>query len=116
MRGFQSFSKVLRGLQRFREVFERVSEIFERFSEVLSETFQRQISSQRLSVLLPLILLPLELSPKALAVHFSRSTFRIFVFFAWGRGRGSPRRRRGGGFVENSRGVSQVFRGCRFTP
>ena len=44
----------------FSEFFERFSEIFERFSEVLSETLSE---AERLSVLLPLIVLPLELSP-----------------------------------------------------
>ena len=55
MRGFQSF---LRGVQRFRSS-QRPSE--------------RQISSRRLSVLLPLIALPLELSPTTYVLRFGLS-------------------------------------------
>ena len=76
----EGFQRFLRGLERFLEVF-RDFERFQRFLEVLRDFFrgfqrflrgfqrssqrpsQRQISSQRLSVLLPLIVLPLELSP-----------------------------------------------------
>ena len=53
-RGFERFSEVLRGFQRFLRGFQRSSQ----------RPSQRQISSQRLSVLLPLIVLPLELSPR----------------------------------------------------
>ena len=53
--------------QRFLEVLRDFSEVFRDFLEVfrgpLRDPSQRQISSQRLSVLLPLIVLPLELSP-----------------------------------------------------
>ena len=51
MRGFQSF---LRGFSEFFRGFQRSSQ----------RPSQRQISSQRLSVLLPLIVLPLELSSR----------------------------------------------------
>ena len=45
-------------------MFERFSEILQRFSEVLSETPLRgRFPSQRLSVLLPIFVLPLELAP-----------------------------------------------------
>ena len=59
-RGFQRFSEVLRGFQRFLRGFQSFLRGFQRSSQRPS---QRQISSQRLSVLLPLIVLPLELSP-----------------------------------------------------
>ena len=59
-RGFQRFSEVLRGFQRFLRGFQRFLRGFQRSSQRPS---QRQICSQRLSVLLPLIVLPLELSP-----------------------------------------------------
>ena len=60
-RGFERFSEVLRGFKRFLRGFQRFFRGFRRSSQRPS---QRQISSQRLSVLLPLIVLPLELSPK----------------------------------------------------
>ena len=56
--GFQRISEV------FRQGFQRFSEIFQLFSEVFSETLSEADLPQRLSVLLPLIVLPLELSPK----------------------------------------------------
>ena len=60
----EGFSELFRGFQRFSEIFQRFSEIFQRSSEVLSETLsEARFPSQRLSVLLPLIVLPLELSP-----------------------------------------------------
>ena len=59
-RGFERFSEVLRGFQSFLRGFQRFLRGFQRSSQRPS---QRQISSQRLSVLLPLIVLPLELSP-----------------------------------------------------
>ena len=59
-RGFERFSEVLRGFQSFLRGFQRFFRGFQRSSQRSS---QRQISSQRLSVLLPLIVLPLELSP-----------------------------------------------------
>ena len=43
--------------------FQRFSEIFQSFSEVLSETLSEADFPQTLSVLFPLIVLPLELSP-----------------------------------------------------
>ena len=51
--GLRGFSEVFRGFQRCLRAFQRSSH----------GPSQRQISSQRLSVLLPLIVLPLELSP-----------------------------------------------------
>ena len=57
MRGFERF---LRGFQRFLRGFQRFLRGFQRSSQRPSE---RQISSERLSVFLPLIVLPLELSP-----------------------------------------------------
>ena len=59
-RGFERFSEFLRGFQSFLRGFQRFLRGFQRSSQRPS---QRQISSQRLSVLLPLIVLPLELSP-----------------------------------------------------
>ena len=61
-RGFERFSEVLRGFQSFLRGFQRFWRGFQRSSQRPS---QRQISSQRLSVLLPLIVLPLELSPSS---------------------------------------------------
>ena len=64
-RVFRVFSKVCGGFQRFSEVF-RV--FFRGFLEVfrgpLRDPLRGRFPSQRLSVLLPLIVLPLELSPK----------------------------------------------------
>ena len=60
-RDFERFSEVFRGFERFLRGFQRFLRGFQRSSQRPS---QRQISSQRLSVLLPLIVLPLELSPK----------------------------------------------------
>ena len=60
-RDFERFSEVFRGFERFFRGFQRFLRGFQRSSQRPS---QRQISSQRLSVLLPLIVLPLELSPK----------------------------------------------------
>ena len=54
LRCFERFSEFLRGFQRFFRGFQRSSQ----------RPSQRQISSQRPSVRLPLIVLPLELSPK----------------------------------------------------
>ena len=62
LRGFERFSEVLRGFQRFLRGFQRFLRGFQRSSQRPS---QRQISSQRLSALLPPIVLPLELSPKS---------------------------------------------------
>ena len=56
----------MRRFERFSEVFRAFLEVFRDFLEVFRGPHrdpQRQISSQRLSVLLPLIVLPLELSP-----------------------------------------------------
>ena len=71
LRGFERFLEVLRGFQRFSEVFRDFERFFRGFQRFLrgfqrssQRPSQRQISSQRLSVLLPLIVLPLELSPK----------------------------------------------------
>ena len=64
LRGFERFLEVFRGFERFSEFFERFSEIFERFSEVFSQTLsEADFLSEALSLLLPLIVLPLELSP-----------------------------------------------------
>ena len=60
-RDFERFSEIFRGFERFFRGFQRFLRGFQRSSQRPS---QRQISSQRLSVLLPLIVLPLELSPK----------------------------------------------------
>ena len=65
-RDFERFSEVFRGFERFLRGFQRFLRGFQRSSQRPS---QRQISSQRLSVLLPLIVLPLELSP--IWGHFS---------------------------------------------
>ena len=70
-RGFERFSEVFRGFQRFSELFERFSEIFRGFQRSSQRPSQRQISSQRLSVLLPLIVLPLELSPNTVDTFIS---------------------------------------------
>ena len=59
-RGIERFSEVFRGFQSFLRGFQRFLRGFQRSSQRPS---QRQISSQRLSVPLPLIVLPLELSP-----------------------------------------------------
>ena len=57
---FRDFWEVFRGFQRFLRGFQSFLRGFQRSSQRPS---QRQISSQRLSFLLPLIVLPLELSP-----------------------------------------------------
>ena len=65
---FQRSSEVFRGFQRF---FKRFSEVFRDYSEVfrgplrdpLRDPLRGRFLSQRLSVRLPLIVLPLELSP-----------------------------------------------------
>ena len=70
-RGFQRFLEVLRGfqrfLERFPEVFKDFSEVFRDFSGIfrgpLRDPLRGRFPSQRLSVLLPLIVLPLNLSP-----------------------------------------------------
>ena len=61
LEGFRGLQRVLRGFQRLSFFIQRFSEIFQRFSEVLSQ--RGRFPSQRLSVLLPLIVLPLELAP-----------------------------------------------------
>ena len=78
----------LRGslFQRFSEVFKRFSEVFRGFSETLSETLSEadlplrgRSPSQRLSVLLPLIVLPLEtytcFRPLSQALWFAKLEF-----------------------------------------
>ena len=60
------------GFQRFLRGFERVFrgfEVLRGFQRSSQRPSQRQISSQRLSVLLPLIMLPLELSPISLSLY-----------------------------------------------
>ena len=71
MRGFERFLEVFRGFERFSEVFRGFQRCFRGFQRLFrgfqrssQRPSQRQISSQRLSVLLPLIMLPLELSAK----------------------------------------------------
>ena len=56
-RGLQSSSELFRGFQRF---FRDLSEVFK---GPLRDLLRGKFPSQRLSVLLPLIVLPLELSP-----------------------------------------------------
>ena len=67
LRGFQRLSEILRGFSEVFRGFERFFRGFQRclrgFQKSSQRPSQRQISSQRLSVLLPLIVLPLELSP-----------------------------------------------------
>ena len=70
LRGFERFLEVFRNFERFSEVFrgfERFFRGFHRFLRGFQRSSQRpshrQISSQRLSVRVPLIVLPLELSP-----------------------------------------------------
>ena len=70
LRGFQSF---LRGFQRFLRGFQRSSQ----------RPSQRQISSQRLSVLLPLIVLPLELSPINTGVFSTRCLLYSWWVARW---------------------------------
>ena len=73
--GFRVFLEVLRGFQRFSEVVRVFLDVFRVFLEVfrvflevfrgpLRDPLRGRFPSQRLSVLLPLIVLPLELSPK----------------------------------------------------
>ena len=76
-RGFQRFFEVFRGFQSFSEVFggfQRFSEVFQRFFRgPLRDPLRSRFPSQRLSVLLPLFLLPLNLSPTSLGgslAHF----------------------------------------------
>ena len=65
-RGFERFSEVFRGFERFFRGFQRFFRGFQRCSQRPS---QRQISSQRLSVMLPLIVSPLKLSPNRKQAH-----------------------------------------------
>ena len=89
MRGFERFSEVFRGFERFSEVFrgfERFFRGFQRFFRGFQRSSQRpsqrQISSQSLSVLLPLIVLPLELSPKfSAAPQQNEICVKFSVFF-----------------------------------
>ena len=68
----QRFSEVFRDFQRLSEIFQRFSEMAPEVSEVfrgplrdpLTDPFRGRFPSQRLSVLFPLIVLLLELSPR----------------------------------------------------
>ena len=64
LRGFERFLEFLRGFERFSEVFRGFQSFLRGFQRSSQRPSQRQISSQRLSVLLPLVVLPLELTPK----------------------------------------------------
>ena len=85
--GLQSFLEVFRGFseifQRFSEGFQWFlevfsSEILQRFSEVLlRDPLRGRFPSQRLSVLLPLIVLPLELSPNAPRLKTQKSDSKM---------------------------------------
>ena len=55
-RGFQRFLEVFRG-------FQRVFDVFRGFQRSFRDPLRGRFPSQRLSVLLPLFLLPLNLSP-----------------------------------------------------
>ena len=66
-RGFSDVSEVLRGFYRFSEVFRDFSEVFR---GPLRDPLRGRFPSQRLSVLLPLIVLPLELPPRNFGLTF----------------------------------------------
>ena len=72
--GFERFSEVFRGCQRFLEVFRD-------FAEVFRGPLRGTFPSQRLSVLLPLIVLPLDLSPNdpKLRMHIPRTSGVIWA-------------------------------------
>ena len=65
LRGFERFLVVFRGFERFSEFLRGFQRLLRGFQRSSQRPSQRQISSQSLSVLLPLIVLPLELSPKS---------------------------------------------------
>ena len=65
MRGFERFLEVFRDFERFSEVLRGFQRFLEVFRGPLRDPLRGRFPSQRLSVLLPLIVLPLELSPRS---------------------------------------------------
>ena len=73
MEGFQRFLEVCRGFLGFSEIFQRF------FGGPFRDPLRGRFPSQRLSVLLPLIVLPVELSPSSGPLHSKNLAFCVCV-------------------------------------